>query len=133
MHCPFASRGVWPMPSGTGGRLARQRPRLALFATSPLESFSGTQTMIAMSISSRNGRESGYRRWWLLLALAIAAGCSGQQSPQQRIDKALALAGMKGTPLYKIAGTVTVDGLPPERKQPRDRLVAVLYDPQAPN
>ena len=89
--------------------------------------------MIAMSISSRNGRESGYRRWWLLLALAIAAGCSGQQSPQQRIDKALALAGMKGTPLYKIAGTVTVDGLPPERKQPRDRLVAVLYDPQAPN
>jgi hypothetical protein len=89
--------------------------------------------MIAMSISSRNGRGSGYRRWWLLLALAVAAGCSGQQSPQQRIDKALALAGMKGTPLYKIAGTVTVDGLPPERQKPKDRLVAVLYDPQNPD
>jgi hypothetical protein len=84
-------------------------------------------------MSSRTDREMRCWRWSALLALAVAAGCSGQQSTQQRIDKALAIAGTKGTPLYKLGGAVTIDGLPLERKNSRQHLIAVLYDPQKPD
>jgi hypothetical protein len=82
---------------------------------------------------SRERWERRRWRWSLLFVLTAAAGCSKTQSPEARIQKALDIAGMKGTPLYKIAGTVTIDGMPPERKTPKERLIVVLYDPQKPD
>jgi hypothetical protein len=73
------------------------------------------------------------RRWSLLvLVLVAAAGCSGRQSSESRVKKALADAGAKASALYQLAGTVTVDGMPPESKELKS-LVAVLYDPQKPD
>jgi hypothetical protein len=71
-------------------------------------------------------------RWSVLLLLAAAAGCSGAQSPQARIEKALAGTGVKATALCQFAGTVTIDGQPPNAKEFKS-LVAVLYDPQKPD
>jgi hypothetical protein len=72
-------------------------------------------------------------RWPLLFVLAAAAGCSRTQSPEDRIQKALAIAGMKASPTYRIAGTATIDGTPPEFKDRKQHLVAVLYDPEKPD
>jgi hypothetical protein len=69
-------------------------------------------------------------RWPVLLVLAAVAGCSGRQSTEARIQKALAGAGAKATSLFPLAGTVTIDGIPPKD---RKSLVAVLYDPQKPD
>jgi hypothetical protein len=82
---------------------------------------------------SRNSWESRGWRWSLLLVLAAAAGCSGRQSPEQRIKLALEQAGMTATPLYPIAGTVTIDSLPPTFDSPKKHLVITLYDPQKPD
>jgi hypothetical protein len=120
------------MPSGTGGRSARQCPRLLRFADSYSNLISGRQTGIAMI--ARNTWELRGWRWSLLLVLAAAAGCSGNQSPEQRIKLALEQSGMTGTALYPIAGTVTIDGLPPTFEDDRKkRLVITLYDPQKPD
>jgi hypothetical protein len=82
---------------------------------------------------AKNYFRSRRGRWSLLFVLAAAAGCSRMQSPEARIQKALAIAGMKGTPLYRIAGIVKIDGTPPQLKERKQRLVAVLYDPQKPD
>ncbi len=81
---------------------------------------------------SKSRRENIGWRWSLLLVLA-AAGCSGQQSPEKRIKIALEAAGMSATSQYPIAGTVTIDGLPPNFDSPRKRLVITLYDPKNPD
>jgi hypothetical protein len=81
----------------------------------------------------KNRLKSRGGRWSLALVLAAAAGCSRTQSPEARIQKALAIAGMKASSRYPLAGTVTIDGTPPERKERKQRLVAVLYDPQKPD
>jgi hypothetical protein len=72
-------------------------------------------------------------RWSLLFLLAAAAGCSRAQSPEERIQKALAIAGMKASPRYRIAGNVTIDATPPEFKDRKQHLVAVLYDSEKPD
>ena len=72
-------------------------------------------------------------RWPLLFVLAAAVGCSRAQSPEARIQKALAIAGIKGSPQYRIAGSVTIDGTPPEFKERKQHLVAVLYKPEKPD
>jgi hypothetical protein len=77
-------------------------------------------------------KSPGWRRS-LLFLLAAVAGCSRTQSPEARIQKALAIAGMKASPTYRIAGTVTIDGTPPEFKDRKQHLVAVLYDPEKPD
>jgi hypothetical protein len=85
-------------------------------------------------MTSRNTWEPRRRRWSLLLVLAAAAGCSSQQSPEQRIKIALETAGMTATPLYPIAGTVTIDGLPPAFEDDRKKhLIVTLYNPQKPD
>jgi hypothetical protein len=82
---------------------------------------------------AKNRFKSWGRRWSLLCALAAAAGCSRMQSPEARIQKALAISGMKASPQYRIAGSVTIDGTPPEFKERKQHLVAVLYDPEKPD
>jgi len=72
-------------------------------------------------------------RWLLLFVLAAAAGCSRAQSPEARIQKALAVAGMKASAQYRIAGTVTIDRMPPAFTERKQHLVAVLYDPEKPD
>ena len=72
-------------------------------------------------------------RWSVLLVLAAAAGCSRGQSPELRIQKAYDVSGMKGTPLFPIAGAATIDGAPPEFTEPRKRLIGMLYDPEKPD
>jgi len=84
-------------------------------------------------MTAAHGRESGGWKWLVLVALALAAGCSGRQSPEQRIKIALDQAGMTGSPLYPIAGTVFIDGLPPTFDNPRKHLVITLFDPQKPD
>jgi hypothetical protein len=68
-----------------------------------------------------------------LLMLAAAAGCSGQQSPEARIKNALDQAGLTASPLFPIAGKVTIDGMAPTFDNPKTHLVVVLYDPQKPD
>lgn len=81
---------------------------------------------------SRNVLGAKVWRWGALFILTAAAGCSRTQSPQARIQKALVGAGMKGSSLYQLGGTVTIDGMPPDHKEWKT-LVAVLYDPQKPD
>jgi hypothetical protein len=81
---------------------------------------------------SRNSWQLRNWRCSLLLMLAAAAGCSSHQSPEQRIKIALEQAGMTATPLYPIAGTVNIDGLPPTFDDRKKHLVITLYDPQNP-
>jgi hypothetical protein len=109
------------MPSGTGGRLA-----------AGVLGFSVGQIEIAMI--SRNSWQLRGWRWSLLAVLAAAAGCSSHQTPEQRIKIALDASGMTATPLYPIAGTVTIDGLPPSFDDDRrKRLIITLYNPQKPD
>jgi hypothetical protein len=81
---------------------------------------------------SKNIWELREWRWSVLLLLAAAVGCSRTQSPEARVQMALADAGVKGSALYRLAGTVTVDGMPPESKNLKS-LVVVLHDPQKPD
>jgi hypothetical protein len=71
-------------------------------------------------------------RWLVLVVLSAAAGCSGGQSPELRIQKAATISGMKGTPLFPIAGAATIDGAPPEFTEPKKRLIVMLYDLEKP-
>ena len=71
------------------------------------------------------------RRWrWSLPLMLAAAGCSSQQSTEQRIKIALEQSGMQATPLYQLGGTVTIDGQPPTFADNRKKhLVVMLYNP----
>jgi hypothetical protein len=71
-------------------------------------------------------------RLLVISAVAAAAGCSGGQSTQQRIQLALEQSGAAPTPLHPLAGTVTIDAQPPTFDDPRKHLVLVLYDPKEP-
>jgi len=84
-------------------------------------------------MTSRKSWELRGWRWSLLLVLAAASGCSSRQSPEQRIKIALEQAGMTATPLYPIAGTVSIDGQPPTFDSPKKHLIITLYDPQKPD
>jgi hypothetical protein len=92
----------------------------------------GTQARNVVMLS-RHGLKMRSLHWSALTILAAAAGCSSHQSPERRIKIALEQAGMTGTPLYPIAGTVTIDGMPPTFDNPKMRLVITLYDPQKPD
>src|ERR1700732_480284 len=119
-------RDFRPMPSGTGGRFARQCSSASLFRKTFTRMRIPEQTGIAMMIA-RNAWELRGWQWSVLLVLAAAAGCSSRQSPEQRIKIALDTAGMTGTSLYPIAGTVTIDGVPPTFDEQRKHLVLMLY------
>ena len=73
------------------------------------------------------------RRRWSLLFARRGRGLFQNAVARGADPKALAIAGMKATPLYRIAGTVTIDGTPPEFKQRKQHLVALLYDPEKPD
>jgi len=62
------------------------------------------------------------RTYFALFAasMVIATGCTGRQSPEQRLEKALLAAGQKKEPVFPLAGHVLVDGEPP------------AYDPHSP-
>jgi hypothetical protein len=64
-------------------------------------------------------------------ALLLVAGCSGKPA-DQALDKALAASGQQRSTVYPLAGTVTVDGLPPELK-PGERIVVMLNDAAKPD
>jgi hypothetical protein len=70
----------------------------------------------------------------LLAALmAIAApGCSGQQSPEQRLQKALQEAGEQKEKIFPLAGRVSVDGMPPAY-DPRYPVIVMLIDREKSN
>jgi hypothetical protein len=61
-------------------------------------------------------------------ALAIsAAGCTGRQSAEQRIQKALEQAGEKKEVVFPLSGRVLVDGEPPVY-DPRSPVIVILID-----
>jgi hypothetical protein len=66
-----------------------------------------------------------------VLVLLLVAGCSSGQTANQAIDKALENAGQKREALYPLAGTITVDGLPPDLAE-REWIVMMLKDPANP-
>ena len=63
-----------------------------------------------------------------VLAMLLVVGCSSGQSPNQAIDKALENAGQKREAVYPLAGTVTVDGMPPDLAE-GEWIVMMLKDP----
>jgi hypothetical protein len=66
-----------------------------------------------------------------VLAMLLVGGCSSGQTTNQAIDKALENAGQKREAVYPLAGTVTVDGMPPDLAE-REWIVMVLKDPANP-
>ncbi|HEV8067049.1 MAG TPA: hypothetical protein VGP76_04880 [Planctomycetaceae bacterium] len=66
-----------------------------------------------------------------MLAMLLVVGCSSGQSPNQAIDKALENAGQKREAVYPLAGTVTVDGMPPDLAE-GEWIVMMLKDPANP-
>jgi len=60
-------------------------------------------------------------------ALLVVIGCSGTQSADQALNKSLASLGQQRATVYPLAGTLTVDGLPPELKQ-GERVIIMLND-----
>jgi hypothetical protein len=63
-----------------------------------------------------------------VLAMLLVVGCSSGQTPNQAIDKALENAGQKREAVYPLAGTVTVDGMPPDLAE-GEWIVMMLKDP----
>ena len=58
--------------------------------------------------------------------LAAASGCA--KSTEQRLQIALAGAGLHKTTVYPFAGTVTIDGQPPDFGKSNKHLLVILYD-----
>jgi hypothetical protein len=79
---------------------------------------------------SRIRLESRGWRWSVLLVLA-AAGCSNR-SAETRLQLALSNAGASKTPVYPLAGTVTIDGEPPNIDANK-RLILMLNDLEKPD
>jgi hypothetical protein len=83
----------------------------------------------------RSGRLN-YQQLSLFAALALlisAGGCSGTQSADQALNKALETAGKNKETVYPFAGKVTIDGQPPKFENQSDRLVVMLNDPEKPD
>jgi hypothetical protein len=66
----------------------------------------------------------------VLLALS-GTGCTRTQSADQAIAKAYETTGGSRQEVAKVAGTVTIDGLPPGDTGP-SRTIVMLYDPRDP-
>jgi hypothetical protein len=86
--------------------------------------------MAKTNMAAKKSLPSRGWRWSLLFVFAAAVGCSRTQTPEARVQKALASAGMKATQAYRIAGSVTIDGTKPEFKDRKQHLVVILYDPK---
>ncbi len=61
------------------------------------------------------------------LALFGFAGCSGQQSADEALNKALETSGVSKNAVYPLAGKVTIDGQPPKLEQGQ-QLIVMLND-----
>jgi len=61
-------------------------------------------------------------------SMVIAIGCTGRQSPEQRLQKALLAAGQKKEPVFPLAGHVLVDGEPPAY-DPHSPVLVALIEP----
>jgi hypothetical protein len=74
----------------------------------------------------------GFRSKCLLLlsasTIAVLLGCGGTLSSGQALNNALATAAIAKEQVYPLAGTVTIDGAPPQLGK-RDSLVVMLNDP----
>jgi hypothetical protein len=69
-------------------------------------------------------------RWAFLAGLAlVATSCSGRQSAEQALDKALKQAGETKQPVFPLAGRITIDGTSPQ-VDPREPLVVLLIEAQ---
>jgi hypothetical protein len=67
------------------------------------------------------------------MAAMACSGC-GPASPEQRIDTELKATGKGKTPVYPLAGHVTIDGgAPSDLGKGRSKLMILLYDPKAPD
>jgi hypothetical protein len=66
------------------------------------------------------------------LSLLCLAGCSRRLTGDQAVDRALAAAGQHRLTVYPLAGTITVDGAPPNLKK-GEVIVVMLNDPAKPD
>jgi hypothetical protein len=68
-----------------------------------------------------------------LVAAMTCVGC-GPPSPEQRVDTELKATGKGKTPVYPLAGHVTIDGgAPTDVGKGRSKLMVLLYDPKMPD
>jgi|HubBroStandDraft_6_1064221.scaffolds.fasta_scaffold365017_2 hypothetical protein len=63
----------------------------------------------------------------------VAVGCSQQQSNSERIKAAYESSGMSSTPIYPLAGRVTVDNEAPTQKSKRGAIIVMAYDASKPD
>jgi hypothetical protein len=70
----------------------------------------------------------------VVVALGLSiSGCSGKESADQALNRALAEQKVSKSPIAKFAGTVTIDGQPPGIKlYDKHRILIMLYDPKDP-
>ncbi len=76
------------------------------------------------------GRSSASLRSWAVFAavMSIASpGCTGRQSPEQRLQKALQEAGARKEQVFPLSGHISVDGAAPAY-DPRNPVLVVLID-----
>jgi hypothetical protein len=76
------------------------------------------------------GRSSASLRSWAVFAavMSIASpGCTGRQSPEQRLQKALQEAGAQKEQVFPLSGHISVDGAAPDY-DPRNPVLVVLID-----
>jgi hypothetical protein len=82
---------------------------------------------------SRMGRFVGPRGLVIAALLAVGSGgCTPAQTADQAADAALQSTGRSKSAVFPLAGTVTIDGQPPEAK-PNQRIVVMLNDLARPN
>jgi hypothetical protein len=89
-----------------------------------------------MDSHMRSGRRLDDQKLSLFAALMLlisVGGCSGTQSADQALNKALANAGQQREKIYPLAGTVTIDGQSPHFDKPAYKLTVILNDPQSPD
>lgn len=67
----------------------------------------------------------------LITLILVTSGCSQKQTANEALDQALKASGQIRKDIAKFAGTVTIDGRPPEFDKSKV-LVVMLYDPQKP-
>jgi hypothetical protein len=68
-------------------------------------------------------------RLWLATALwGATLGCSHQQTAEEALDASLATLGTSKVAVSPLAGTVTIDGHPPQLER-RQKILVMLHDP----